>query len=317
MAETGVKYRTRRKRSENPPTFQLTSRDIEILRVVARYRFLHSGHIRMLIAGSKKNIANRLKALFEHRYLDRPECQYDFYRPGGGSSLTVYALADRGTRLLANEDGDLSQKRCIWNQKNREVGRPFLKHTLAIADFATSLSVAVSRRSDIDLLDGRTLEERLPDATKAEAQPFRLNVTVSFKTKRYTIGVEPDYSFSLGFPELGRRAYFLVEVDRGTMPIARADLHQSSILRKFLAYEAILRGKLHTTHFGWRSFRVLFVTTNQERATNMREGLKEVMGGRGSPLFWFTDRDTLTEHTTFGPIWIDGVGNRRGFMPAT
>ena len=80
-----VTYRPRRVRSGHPPPFQVTKRDVEILRQVARHRFLNSEQIRRLIPGSDKNITNRLKALFEHGLLDRPDCQYDFYRPGGGS----------------------------------------------------------------------------------------------------------------------------------------------------------------------------------------------------------------------------------------
>jgi hypothetical protein len=58
------------------------------------------------------------------------------------------------------------------------------------------------------------------------------------KSSRHAIGIEPDSAFSLGFPAAGRRAYFLVEIDRGTMPVERSDITQSSMLRKFLAYGA-------------------------------------------------------------------------------
>ena len=126
-------YRPRRKRSGNPPPFQLTPRDKDILRAVARFRFLNSGHICRLIPGSDKNIRNRLKALFEHGFLDRPECQYDHYRPGGGSSLLVYGLGEEGARLLAHEDGFVKGRHVSWGEKNKSVGRPFLEHTLRVA----------------------------------------------------------------------------------------------------------------------------------------------------------------------------------------
>ena len=130
QTKSRLRYRPRRKRSGNPPPFQITPRDLEILRAVARYRFLHSGHIRRLIPGSHKNLTNRLKGLFEHAYLDRPPCQYDFYRPGGGSSLAVYALADKGARLLSHHDGLTFGDHVSWAHKNREVGRPFFRtHT--------------------------------------------------------------------------------------------------------------------------------------------------------------------------------------------
>jgi len=201
-------YRPRRKRSGNPPPFQITHRDIDILRVVARYRFLHSGHIRRLIAGSEKNIANRLKGLFEHAYLDRPECQYDFYRPGGGSLLAVYALSDKGAQVLAHCDGFTFGECVSWAQKNSKAGRPFLEHTLEIADFAVGLSVAVAASPDIELSDGPTLLSCLPAATRDKTKPYRLSVPVIFQSTRHDIGLEPDYVCSLGIPARGRAAIF-------------------------------------------------------------------------------------------------------------
>lgn len=308
-------HRPRRKRSGNPPPFQLTDRDLHILRAVERYRFLDSGHIRRLIDGSEKNMANRLKGLFEHAYLDRPECQYDFYRPGGGSSLAVYALSDKGARILAHHDGLTSGPRVSWAHKNRKVGRPFLEHTLAISDFAVGVAVAVAASPVVDLSDGLTLLSRLPATTRDAAKPLRLSVPVVFKGTRNAIGIEPDYAFSLGFPAAGRRAYFLVEIDRGTMPVERSDITQSSMLRKFLAYGAAWRSKLHTERFGWRNFRVLVVTGNAERVQNMRDVLGRHTGGKGSPLFWFADAGELQNSNMLEHIWIDGEGNERQLLP--
>ena len=308
-------YRPRRKRSGNPPPFQLTDRDLDILQAVARHRFLHSGHVRQLIVGSEKNIANRLKGLFEHAYLDRPDCQYDFYRTGGGSSLAVYALGDKGARVLANHERFACGPGVSWAHKNRKVGRPFLEHTLAVADFAVALSVAVAASPVVDLTDGDALLARLPATTRDAAKPFRLSVPITFRSSRYTIGLEPDYVFSLGFPSRGRRAYFLVEIDRGTMPVERSDITQSSILRKFLAYGAAWRAKRHTQTFGWRNFRVLVVTGNAERAQNMRAVLQRHTGGQGAQLFWFADRSSLIAHNTLEHAWFDGEGNERRLLP--
>lgn len=310
-------YRPRHKRSGNPPPFQLTDRDLEILRAVTRYRFLHSGHIRRLIPGSAKNLSNRLKGLFEHAYLDRPDCQYDFYRPGGGSSLAVYALGDKGARVLSHHDGMTWGERVSWAHKNRDAGRPFLEHTLAIADFAVSLSVDVAASPVVDLCDGPALLARLPATTRKAAKPYRLSVPVVLKSTRHTIGIEPDYACSLGFPAAGRRAYFLVEIDRGTMPVERSDITQSSMMRKFLAYGAVWRSKMHTTAFGWRNFRVLVVTSTAERAQNMRDVLLKLTGAKGSPLFWFADAQALKAHNTLDHVWIDGEGHERRLLPSS
>lgn len=284
-------YRPRSVRSGNPPPFQLTQRDIEIIRLVEKYRFLNSDHIRDLVEGSHKNITNRLKVLFEHGLLDRPGCQYDTYRLGGGTSPLVYALAEKGARELASEN--VVVKHVSWSYKNKNAGRPFLQHTLAIADFATSLQVAVSRRDEVELIDNEALVNDLPTKTQALSKPYRLNIPVIYQGVRMDIGVEPDYAFALYLPQIRKRAQFLVEIDRGTMPVKRRDLKQSSILRKLFAYQTMWKMKRHNDHFGWGNFRVLFVTTSAERVENMIEAVNSQAITMNSPLFLFADKQSL------------------------
>lgn len=310
-------YRPRRTRSGNPPPFQLTSRDIDILTVVARYRFLNSGHICTLIAGSPKNIRNRLKGLFEHGFLDRPECQYDFYRPGGGSQLAVYALTDKAARLLHRQGSFTQGERLSCQQRNHVISRPFLEHTLEVADFAINLKVSVRNQTDVELVANEDLLHRLPQETRQLAKPFRLNVPVIHKSTRNNIGVEPDYAFSLGFPELKRRAHFLCEIDRNTMPVERSSLAQTSILRKFLAYQALWQANLHTSHFGWRNFRVLIITNDREHAQCMRACLRHHTNGQGLQLFWFASRQTLDWSNILEHQWIDGAGQPRSLVSIT
>ena len=110
--------------------------------------------------GSRKNITNRLKGLFEHGYLDRPQCQYDLFLINGGSKHIAYALADRGARLLADME---TGRRISWTHKNKNVGRPFLEHTLAIADFSVGLNAAVSEFEQVELIEGDELIAGFPD----------------------------------------------------------------------------------------------------------------------------------------------------------
>ena len=47
----------------------------------------------------------------------------------------------------------------------------------------------------------------------------------------------------------------MVDLDRGTMPIARSDFLQTSFERKMRAYLTAHAGKQHEKHFGWKTFR--------------------------------------------------------------
>ena len=320
-------YRPRRARSGNPPPFQLTDRDREIILQVAEYRFLNSDHIRCLVMGSSKNITTRLKALFEHGYLDRPECQYNTYRPGGGSAPIAYALANRGAQCLNETEADgvrsislasrqVSRQRVGWTHKNKSVGRPFLEHALAIADFAVGLKQSVAKSSNVNLIEGDALIARLPDETRAFKKPWRLNVPVIYGGTRIPIGVEPDYAFSLHLPKAKRRAYFLVEIDRGTMPVERFDLKQTSILRKILAYQTLWQSKAHHAQFGWRNFRVLFVSTSAERVENMIASMNANALTKDSPLFYFADKQSLYEKgNLLAEPFLDCYGNEQQLLP--
>src|SRR5437899_9833331 len=98
MNVTAAERQTRRprfRRASDPPAFRLTDDDVEIVRQLARHRFLRSTHIAALVGRSLDRTNDRLKGLFHHGYVDRPRAQLDYY-PTSGSAPMVYALADRG-----------------------------------------------------------------------------------------------------------------------------------------------------------------------------------------------------------------------------
>jgi hypothetical protein len=98
-----VEKQTRRprfRRASEPPAFRLTDDDIEIVRQVARHRFIASGEIAALVNRSIDRTNDRLMRLYHAGYVDRPRAQLDRF-PTTGSGRIIYALADRGARLLA------------------------------------------------------------------------------------------------------------------------------------------------------------------------------------------------------------------------
>ena len=99
-----VEKQTRRprfRRASEPPAFRLTDDDIEIVRQVARHRFIGSGEIAALVNRSIDRTNDRLMRLYHAGYIDRPRAQLDRF-PTNGSGRMIYALADRGARLLAS-----------------------------------------------------------------------------------------------------------------------------------------------------------------------------------------------------------------------
>lgn len=126
---------------------------MQIIRQLARHRLLRSTHIASLVDRSLDRTNDRLSRLFHAGYIERPRAQRDYYLTAGSFPL-VYALADRGDRLLIERDG-IDFANVEWSRKNREAGRPFIEHQLAIVDFYAALHRAVRARADVCLIKPR------------------------------------------------------------------------------------------------------------------------------------------------------------------
>jgi hypothetical protein len=268
------------KRSPNVPSIRLTERDREILRHIHRHRFLRSDHLTSLLPGSRQQVLRRLRLLYHHGFLERPRCQIDYYHRGGSRSM-VYGIGNKGAGLLKRELL-VPYHRIDWPSKNK-IQRLFLEHALLVSDVMVAAELACRNRADVRLL--------APEHVGRE--PFQWRVEIG---RGRVCGVIPDRVFGLEFA--GRRKglneiWFCLEVDRGTMPVTRASLDQSSIYRKFLAYEATWKQNLHRSSLGWARFRVIVVTNNPERVATMRQVACSLEHGRG--LFLFAVHDALKQ----------------------
>ena len=299
--------RPRFRRASEPPAFRLTDDDIVIVRQLARYRFLRSTHIAALIGRSLDRTNDRLSRLFHAGYLDRPRAQLDYY-PTAGSAPIAYALADRGARLLTERYG-VDFANVEWSRKNREAGRPFIEHQLETIDFYVSLQSAAATREDVQLIHHDEIIAAFPERQRNARNPLALRVRLAHDGVMHDVGVVPDLVFGLRFPD-GSRRCFMVEIDRGTMPISRADITQTSFERKMRAYLTAHAGKLHERQLGWKTFRVLTVTTDQNRMRSMMDVLRQmrVAHSPGASLFFFATRAGLRATHPLALAWRDGNG---------
>jgi hypothetical protein len=77
------------------------------------------------------------------------------------------------------------------------------------------------------------------------------------------------------------------------------------------AYLAAHAGKLHDRHFGWKTFRVLTITTDRHRARSMMDALRQIHipHSPGASLFFFATRDDLRATEPLTHVWKDGIGH--------
>ncbi len=303
--------RKRRYVRETPNPFQLTDRDIALVRLVAQHRFLRSTHLSDLCQASHKKVCDRLTSLFHAGYLDRPRAQFEAFRDGGGSAAMVYALSNRGVRLLIDHGFDADQ--VDWTRKNDLAGRQFIQHTLAISDVRVQLQRAIRERPGFELFDAKFLLQRSPEETRRRARPWMMRSKVYCNDGVYDLGVAPDYVFAVGYPDRRFRA-FLVECDRGTMPVDRGNLMQTSLKRKFLTYTAAKHRGEHTRQYGWKAFRVLVVTSTAQRADNILATIRECVHEHDRALFLVADRLSLATADIFSHPWRNARGQTHALI---
>lgn len=303
--DTKPARRPRFRRADTPPAFRLTEDDVELVRLLARHRFLRSTHLAGLAGRSLDRTNDRLAKLFHAGYVDRPRAQLDYY-PNRGSGPMVYALGDKGVKLLS--ESGLTFSNLEWSRKNREAGRPFIEHQLEIMDFYVGVQLAAAARSDLTVIHPDKLVAAFPDQVFSATNPFALQTRINHHGVMLNVGIVPDLVFGLRFTD-GSRRCFMVEIDRGTMPIARSNLMQTSFERKMRAYLSAYAARQHERHFGWKSFRVLTVTTDRNRIDSMREALSHlrVAQSPGAALFFFASRTELHASDPLLHEWSDGT----------
>ena len=266
---------------------ELTERDHKIIRLIHRHRFLRSHQITALIGGSSQNLSRRLQWLFHHGYLERPRAQLQYYERSGSQTIT-YGLGNKSGSLLQLNPAS-------WGEKNRGIGRMYLAHALLVSDVMVSLELAC-RQHGIRLLHEDELN--LPVAT-----PLHWRTRLRDGTR---LGVIPDRVFALEYSDQNgqvQRIYYFLEADRGTMPVVREKLTQSSFYRKLLAYEATWTSKIHQRHLGIPRFRVLTVTTSPARVKSLLDACSRLQRGHG--LFLFADESVL-QRDLLSCVWQCG-----------
>jgi hypothetical protein len=154
-------------------------------------------------------------------------------------------------------------ERMDWTTRNRKVGHLFLEHTVLISDFMASQICFPGDDStfvppdDIEKCGGR----------KRGRGQFRWSVKL--RNGRYAT-VVPDKVFALDVEHddgLVVRKHFLVEADRGTMPITRSNNRQSSVMQKLRTYYALSKtpGALP------RNTYVVILSVSEKRLNNILE----------------------------------------------
>lgn len=305
-------------RPVEPPAFRLTERDCLILRTLAANRFNSSEQIARAIGASHPKARHRLRLLWANGLIERPAQQHvwasSFYDEG--NRPLIYSLARKGARLLAERRQLIDPRIASILNNNARTTAPFLAHTLEVAQ--AMLAFRASGEGTSRLIDHAELLPFLPEATRASRDPFCLSVSFTHELRPATLRVRPDRLFSLVMPD-NTRCNFALELDRSTEVITPRSKHlsaKSSIKKKQLGYYHAWRQDKHTTLWGFKSFRVLFITPSETRLEHMIAAQREITRDRLAGLFLYTTGDRLARHGAFGPAWTSAKADGLSLLPS-
>lgn len=295
-------------RPEQPRNLRITTRVLALLEGIARFRLASTMQLAALDGGSAQNVSRTLLALWENGYVERPQAQVASRFLEEGSRPTVYGLTRKGAALLRKNGFEVRRRLLDGIDKERGARWRFIEHTVSVADFMVDLELAASRREGVRVLERA---EILEDAPKSR-QDRRVNVeaTVRIDGTMRRSSVVPDALFGLRFGD-ETESYFMLEVDRGEMPVERfRNTQRTYFSKKMLTYYEANRQRRHVHDLGLENFRVLTVTTTLDRIELMQTALRKITGGRGSNIFLFIDQATLAASDPLEVLWTTGKGER-------
>jgi hypothetical protein len=280
-------------------SFAMTLRDREIIAAVSTHRALTTDQVSLLFWDRPKannRCRHRLKVLSEHGFLERAEQPIALT---DGRKPLVYFLDSKGLGV-ASEVLDVSPAKIDWNPKHNNVKWPFLEHLLATNEIRVRMEVAAPKA-------GFTIQEWIDDKSLA-SRSIRDRITIADPdggTRQMTVG--PDGYVSLLSPDGKTKHRAFIEADRATVPLARWRTKVWKYLQYFRSRE--FRDRYEAT----KPFRVLTVTTSQERLENMK---KETESLGAITWFWFSTYDAIREgdRILFQPVWsMAGHGKHVSF----
>ncbi len=277
--------RSRLHRKATGKPLALSPRDLEIFKLLNRYRYLRSTFIHASVGGYKIALIKRLGTLFHDGYLDRPAQQWQAinarYMPA------VYELGAKGAQAL----------RSVGIAVNSLPSQQF-SHSLMVCDILASIEIGVRADPQLRLISWEEILAKMPAAGANRDNPLELPCQVAFTfprsktTHRSSKPLIPDAVFGVEYKPTKSFRFFVLEADRNHEPVMRNNLSQTSYLRKILQYREIAKG-IYKTQWGLPNLLVLNVTTSEAHMQNIMSLVGTLSDGKGASYLLFKTMPSL------------------------
>jgi protein involved in plasmid replication-relaxation len=273
-----------------PAVARITERDVEIFKLLARYRYLGVDDIQALVGGKLKPIVHRLNVLSRkpNLYINRPHQQRQ--SADANYRRLVYELDEHGSRVLRDRGFPFFPKSYHRN----------FAHELMVCRITASIEIGVRADSSIRLITWQEIlaSAKTPLETRRAERPAYIPISFAANGENHKTEVCADGApFGLETTRAGKRTYLFfpgIEADCGTEPITTSDFERASISKKLCAYLAIAEQGVHRSHFGFPNFFVPFITTTRARMESMMALLDRLTGGHGAKMFLFKTFPSFT-----------------------
>jgi hypothetical protein len=277
MESTPRKRRHSRSRSNGP--YIITAKKVELLTVLARYKYLRSTYLSALLDHrSQDGLRRSLRSLYDNGLIDKPEAQLRGYN----SLYTpdIYCIDTKGIDTLAERGISPDYVTHLHRQKNDAPVHQFA-HDMMICDTLASIEVGC-REAGLRFIPWTEIIART-----TAPKPMKLACTVAhdFGTHRenFETHLVPDALFGVQYRD-GKVAFFALECERRS-PKDVKKLTRSSSLKKLIGYRDIIRRGEYKDQLAIRNLRVLMVAPTPTMMRNILDLAERVVGP--SPVFLF------------------------------
>ena len=231
-------------------TYRITQTVIDVLTLLARYRYLRKSFIDDLLADRSQQGMNRtLKRMLDVGLIARPRAQYRGYN--SLHCCRIYEITTKGWQCL--RDRDVSQVTHLV--RTRQDGPPKqFTHAMMICDALASIEIGVHEAGHDFIPLGAILERT------SAPHPLRLPCRVAGRNAYIT----PDGVF--GIRQSGKACFYAFEAEHYNPVWPAKDLRRASFRRKVLAYAQIAQSRPYRDRLNIPNLHYLFVFPSEARA---------------------------------------------------
>lgn len=239
---------------------------LNLLELLARYKYLRSSFIYALLDAGEEGIKKQLRLRRTQGYIYRPSEQLRAY-----NNLwchKILALTDMGEETLIARGRHplritrLDRKPSFWPARN-------FAHSMMICDTLASIELGL-RGTGARLIPWTEIVQNA-----SGDDPMRLPFSFTYKNEFVKSTLVPDGLFGIEYPDK-TISYFALETENG-QPLTRSNFKDGSTLKKALAYKDIISTKAYK-QMGCSNLRVLFVYGNETRAAHAADIAHEATG---------------------------------------